>query len=184
VQSHAVLIVQASAQTCWLRVRSPAAGSGAASAFALLGLLIYSFCCINAQARMSREITESFYNNHTREELIEEIVNLSSLNTTLLQENESLKEKNQFLEQENKNLEAINSISKVEAWNRNISMLDLRTEITLLKTEITLLKRQLALSKRQLADLHNPDAVVTPVVTPRMSACHNPYMILFLPKQQ
>jgi hypothetical protein len=116
VQSRAVLIVQASAQTCWLRVRSPAAGSGAASAFALLGLLIYSFCCINAQARMSREIIESFYDNHTRDGLIEEINYLSSENTTLLQENKSLTEKNQLLEQENKNLEASNSNSKIEAW--------------------------------------------------------------------
>ena len=65
---------------------------------------------------MSREIIESFYDNHTRDGLIEEIVDLSSLNTTLLQENESLTEKNQLLDQENKNLEASNSNSKIEAW--------------------------------------------------------------------
>ncbi len=81
-----------------------------------------------------------------------------NMEATLLEEmneNKSLTEKNQYLEQENKNLEETNLNSKLDAWNRNA----LRAEITSLKTEITSLKRQ-------LAALHNPDAVVTPVVTP------------------
>jgi hypothetical protein len=100
--------------------------------------------------------SDTDYKDLTRDELIESLEKLEKLCLETLKKRLTLLQAHKNLQQQNKNLTREISDAKVEAWQ---------------------LKNQITLLKRQLATLRNPDCVETPVVTPRMPACHNPYII-------